>query len=74
MVPASKAITLFLRTLLVSPKLNSVGLPLAAREKQNVACLLWADDMHDATSAHTYNIVLRHAAHPPALAGADLCS
>jgi hypothetical protein len=33
MVPASKAITLFLRTLLVSPKLNSVGLPLAAREK-----------------------------------------
>ena len=59
-IPASKAITFFLRTLLVSSKLDSV--PLSAREKEDVSCLLGRQ-----CRTHLQclcNIVLRHATHP----------
>jgi len=61
-IPAPKAVTLFLRTLLVSSMLHSIRFPLAAREKQNVARLLGRQ-----CTAHLqrtcYNIVLRHTPH-----------
>ena len=60
-IPASKAVTLFLRTLLVSSMLHSIRFPLAAREKQNVARLLGRQ-----CTTHlqrTCYIVLRHTPH-----------
>ena len=67
-IPASKAVTFFLRALLVSSKLDSF--PLVAREEEDVSCLL-------GRQCRTHIQGLRYAihlatAHPPALAGADL--
>ena len=68
-IPASKAVTLFLWTLLVSSMLHSIRFPLAAREKQNVARLLGRQcTTHLQRTCYTSCYGIRHT---PALGEAD---